>query len=358
MISLLTAPTQLYTIRKSDKLFDKENQASVFNKTHKNQHFDTLKGQKLSLLMFNGNISSRDTAQTIGIKEIKAIQEVLESCRYTKLPAMLEPEKIQITQTSNGLNISNFDTPDTEFINGVCGELAPKVIKKLEEKCDEKLLLGYATGMCQKYNMRHAFIIALKNTPENKETFETIVNNYKIITEMILPMYEDLTKPEKTSDPAFIEKMQEVMKQAQKLVHKPVDLKNAIIIDPSFGVIINPDNDFNFEGYYIQTINKLANAVKIDTWAYEPFSNESEKIPIGYLKNIAPELLKNYSDKSLLFMAIKMGTEAKDSNVCIYVAKDENDINPERILEIESKLTNDNPLKNFIKVIKAKLQSI
>ena len=328
------------------------------NQIIKNNHFNSLRGIKFSPLMFGAKVEQ--VSQKFGTEERAEIQEVLDNCRYTKLPAILNPENITITENKNSFIVEGFNTPDNEHINGICEELSSKAINFLNKKMKGKGLFALVTGQCPNYTMQHSFIIGFKDTPENREKYEKITGNYKILADEVIPLQQDLMNPEKLSDPDFIEQIQQMIAKGQSLVHNPEDLKDAIIIDPSFGIIVDPDNQGKFKGYQIDSIHKSENSFEINESPFEfpiePFDNRSKDTVLGYIKEITPELKSKYPESALLFMAFQKASDSKPADVLFYVIESQDELFPTQIENFEKDLPEDHYFRKFTNKIREELR--
>lgn len=295
-----------------------KNCAENFNNSIcESEYFSSLKGKNLSYVNFCGGISGG--GDKISESERKEIKAVLRNCRYTKLPAILNYEDIKITKTENEngaeLIIEGFDTPDTDTMNGICGELAPKALQKLNETLGDKLLFTLVDGYSIKYDMMHNFIVAFKNTPENKARLEN----------------------------------------ASGISRK--DFKNAIVIDPSFNLIADADENGNFEEYLLFSLLKSADEINTKEFPLNE-SGKTGEMPLGYVEELIPEIKNEYPANALLFFGLSYGADDKTKRANFYLCKDESGVDYDCVNDVIEALPKEHIIRKFADKIKFELTKI
>jgi hypothetical protein len=197
-------------------------------------------------------------------------------------------------------------------MNGICGELAPKALEKLNETLGDKLLFTIVDGYSTKYDMMHNFIVAFKNTPENKTKLEDAFNISR------------------------------------------KDFKNAIVIDPSFNLIANADENGNFEEYLIFSLLKSGEEINTNEFLLDE-TGETAQIPLGYVRELIPEIQDEYPDNALLFFGLSYGADDETKRANFYLCKDEGGADYDCANDVIEALPKEHVMRKFADKIKSEL---
>lgn len=220
---------------------------------------------------------------------VNDVQKELDCCVYGKkdLIDTLENNAFKVVQKSDGFDLIGFHNraQDTEdCIHGICEELSFKVGKKLEEKYGDQYLFADVEGFSMKYFMKHHYIIAFKRTPDNEKKLETITNNS-----------EFFDKTSRNPDATDLDKS-----DAAKMLHKPDDLKGALLIDPSFNLIEEVETNEKFKDFIHMSIKTFDYADPYKEPNYLAYTDLGETIiPLGYPKDLTPECLDKFDDNDM-----------------------------------------------------------
>lgn len=279
---------------------------------------------KNSFMLNNIAFKSRVIAPSFDIKDIKIIQNLLLKCQYGKKDLIYgDISHVKLQKNDSGVLIENFYTEDKPNgpITGICEELTYKLGKRLEKAFGDKYLFFALDGNNKEFSDGHTHLCAMKNTEKNK----TILKKHAENNEQIKKIREDFFNSRLIK--LYIFKSNELLKNNEPIakldqsklgkhciesfnkVEEKInniknninieDLKYSLMIDPSFNRI----EEFGiggklFEGYApkgIRTLNEV-NAIPSNS----RFIPQKNGIPLGYLKNLAPEICNNENKSYML----------------------------------------------------------
>jgi len=279
-------------------------------------------------------------------KDVKIIQNLLKKCKYGYIQAIRDPSKINVEFENNNLckkyilhNFQSVNDGDDEF-NGVCYELSHAVGKRLQEQFRDKYIIVGINGYDKEYHMSHTYLLMLKGNSENRST----VSRYFEDVENIRAMAQEIDFSAKENRHSRAE-------AKNKILISPSKFKNALLIDPSFNIIKEFD-DNSIDKKYSHNILAPLDALNIPDKKYSVMEGDfwgPIEIPIGFIKDIAPELSFKYGKNSLLFIGLEESGNKLDAT--LYVI--EQDGGPDRYISVEKHLNKKNPLIKFLDKVRS-----
>ena len=244
-------------------------------------------------ISFNGGVSNiSQITDEIKISSITQYMnkflDVIKCYSYGKKSLINNPEGFSITSKNGDVCLENFHQPDKNLKEGICEELTYKAGKELEEKYGDKYIFLPTTGLYQKYKMNHCYITALEKTPKNQENIQKLLEKCNNESEEL-----DILKKEILSE--------------------------AILIDPSFHTVKQYSDGFTTYSYDTQKIHRSfedMNPFKDSSYTIPKALIDGEKIPLGYARDIAPDL--DINPNKLLWLSFNYYTPDKfKTGICI-----------------------------------------
>lgn len=286
---------------------------------------------KNSLLLNNISFKGKILAPSFDIKDIKIIQDLLSKCKYGKKDLIYgDISHIKLKSTDNGLAIENFYTEDKNqngVITGICEELTYKLGKRLEKIFGDKYIFFGLYGRNKEFPGGHTHLAILKNTPDNKLKINNIlkkqIDNFKLATQIsdafnssnvykqVAPKVQRLQEIydneaikklfKTTLGQQYIKKLQEVNEKINQLknIFEPNDLKDCLMVDPSFNRIEEFGEGNVFNDYKIDTLRTLEQVNAIPSTS-RPLGGRYMGFPLGYLKDLIPEKINEENKSSII----------------------------------------------------------
>lgn len=282
---------------------------------------------KNTRLLNNINFKGKVLAPSFDVKDIKIIQNLLSKCRYGKKDLIYgDISHIKLHKTDSGIAIENFYTHDNNTngeITGICEELTYKLGKRLEKLFGDKYIFFAIDGSNKEFPDAHTHLAIFKNTHDNKLKIDNITHKQteylKRLTEInheinqinqgfansqIYQDYHSKMLDMINTNPSvnlfselnntilgkqFIEKRNEINTKINllKKAFNCDELKNCLMIDPSFKRVEEFGTGTLFDKYNCNTIRRLdeINAVPSNSRLVPNLQG----IPLGYLKDLIPE---------------------------------------------------------------------
>lgn len=229
--------------------------------------------------------------------DMKKFSNVIKDYGYGKSSLINNPENFKVKAKDGEIQIYGFHQADTNLKEGICEELTYKAGIDLQKKFGDKYIFVPVKGTCSSYNMQHYYLTAVKKSPANEKKMQVLIDKSNEISTMAQSFIADMDSI-KEKDIAEIEQ-----KQKDVLNLKNEVLSNAVLIDPSFGIVKQFSEDGNVEGYGQDSFFDFETMNPFNAEPYtipEMASMFGYQIPIGFAKDIAPDL--NLSPDSLLFL--------------------------------------------------------
>lgn len=273
----------------------KDNKLNSYYNGHNNK---TLADKKQ--ISFNGETSSlsKISPEMIGINinsvnlDMKNFLKIISRYSYGKKSLIYNPENFKISEKDDDIYLDDFHQPDKNLKEGICEELTYKAGKELQEKYGDKYIFFAVKGIYLPYNMGHYYITAVNRTPQNEKSIQKM---FKKTNKMAL-LVEDLKKSKNCDE--IIIKTNKIQDEINKVnVQQKEILDGAILIDPSFHIV----KKYSSEGI----VDNYDNGLFCDFETMNPFKDSSykitkkldgAKIPLGFVKDIAPDLNINQDD--------------------------------------------------------------
>lgn len=253
---------------------------------------------KNSLLLNNINFKGKVLAPSFDIKDIKIIQELLSKCHYGKKDLIYEGDisQIRIKRSDFGFAIENFYTNDNRpdgKITGICEELTYKLGKRLEKLFGDKYMIFGIYGRYKEFGS-HVYLGILKNTRESQKLVLEQSENYEK-AKQLFKIRSSKQSGKKVSD---------INKKFIELMFDINNLKGCLIIDPSFSKVEELGVGGNmFEGYNSHFIRELDRVNAVPTTERPTLG-----LPLGYLKDIVPELANTNNENEMVTLVTSKQT--------------------------------------------------
>ncbi len=224
----------------------------------------------------------------ISCDDLRFIKNVLDKCHYGKKSMLKNPlTKLEIDDNFFVLKnfYTNFDTPD--YIEGICEELTQKAGNILNKNIGDRYNIIGVAGSTKPYFMNHNLLFCTPKSNENNFNLENLLHISKEILKIKEQQFLNLYGNKSS------------VKQSLYLNFSLLKLKmelnkniNGIFIDPSFKKVLpvkSPEAKslysdvelfYNLNSYNPEDIKDLY------------FETSDMSVPIGYIIDLAPELLK------------------------------------------------------------------
>lgn len=308
------------------------NKASIENtQTQNNLTFAQSNAIKNSILINKINFKGNVLAPSFDIKDVQLIKDLLSKCHYGKKDLIYgDISNVKLKRTDNGLAIENFYTEDNNqngSITGICEELTYKLGKRLEKIFGDKYIFFAIYGSNKEFPGGHTHLAILKNTPDNKLKINNILKkqkeNFKLATQIsdafnsskvykqVAPQLqrlqeiydnEAIEKLSKTTlGQQYIKKIQEINEKMNQLknIFEPNELKNCLMVDPSFKRIEEFGVGNVFNDYTFDTLRTLEQVNAIPSTS-RPLGGRYMGFPLGYLKDLIPEKINEENKNSII----------------------------------------------------------
>ena len=292
----------IYSVCNIEKNLDKENQSFGCNYTEQNNlTFAQSNAIKNSLLLNSVAFKGRIIAPSFEAKDIKIIQNLLSKCRYGKKDLIygdISPIKLQ--KTGSDISIENFYTKDDNQdgkITGICEELTYKLGKRLEKIFGDKYLFFALDGNNKEFPDAHTYLGALQNTPKNQDFIKSQTDKTALANKLYKEALSTFIAEGNNNN--SMQKLNEVNAKLERLKLNMEAIKGCLVIDPSFNRLeeygCGETNLIGYNANCVRTLNQI-NALPANSRVIPPMQG----IPLGYLKDLAPEICNNENKNSIL----------------------------------------------------------
>lgn len=240
--------------------------------------------------------------------DIQNFQKLISKYEYGKKSLVQNPESLRVYTKDGDVYLENFHNPDKDVTEGICEELTYKAGKELEQKYGDRYIFLATKGSCKNYNMSHYFITAIRRTEENEAKIQTLKQKTLELADLAQALMDSISSDAIMGDSKIAKTLNKKSSELDAFTKEL--LPNAILIDPSFHTVKQYQSD--------GTIDNYSSDVFFDFEDMNPFKDKAYKIPcevcehgfqipLGYAKDIAPDLDLDPDKMVMLFMMPDLG---------------------------------------------------